>query len=164
MSALDPLNSAHRRGSKAQKPNSSPCVCWVLTNLKTPRCVCARSAPLNSRILNPSSRTNPLFSNPPLSFQSCGQAIKAWEAKNEAVAEESDVVKVSVGPHTHPAPLKKRTVFNTGSTTISKMSALRPSPSHLQARQLPQHSQELRAPLPLHQLHRQDLYKFERAA
>eukprot|EP00519_Triparma_laevis_P005529 CAMPEP_0182499658 /NCGR_PEP_ID=MMETSP1321-20130603/7883_1 /TAXON_ID=91990 /ORGANISM="Bolidomonas sp., Strain RCC1657" /LENGTH=191 /DNA_ID=CAMNT_0024703893 /DNA_START=15 /DNA_END=590 /DNA_ORIENTATION=- len=25
---------------------------------------------------------------------SCGQAIKAWEAKNEAVAEESDVVKL----------------------------------------------------------------------
>ena len=33
-------------------------------------------------------------SPPPPPAQSCGQAIKTWETKNEAVAEEAEVVKL----------------------------------------------------------------------
>ena len=36
----------------------------------------------------------PLLLLRPLLAQSCGQAIKAWEAKNEAIAEEADVIKL----------------------------------------------------------------------
>ena len=67
----------------------------VLSRRGTLGGLCVRNDLQNSRKGHfHNSSPNPPPSPPPNPTQSCGQAIKGWEAKNEAIAEEAEVVKL----------------------------------------------------------------------